>query len=124
MLDLPTMADSGKSALKVWAETSRAERTWWRNLIGVGPVRVLLRGQERQGRGATISGDGVAVAQALQTFLMAKPACVVVQMAASMRMTSPEHLPGGSSSRLRLIRDERPADVGLGNDARERLIAG
>jgi hypothetical protein len=54
--------------------TSRAERTWWRNLVGGGPVRVLLRGQEQRGRGIAISGDDATVAQALQTFLMVKPA--------------------------------------------------
>ncbi|GGT05127.1 hypothetical protein GCM10010156_73600 [Planobispora rosea] len=37
---------------------SRAERRWWRNLVGGTPVRVLLRGRERSGTARVFTDIG------------------------------------------------------------------
>ncbi len=55
----------------LWAISWR-ERKWWRNLRGGGPVRVLLAGQAREGRGQVLEEEE-AVAQSLAEYYRKAP---------------------------------------------------
>ena len=55
---------------------SRADCTWWRNLIPDAPIQVVLRGRERTGTGRAIQ-DAAQVAQHLRRFLEERPAWAV-----------------------------------------------
>lgn len=52
--------------------TSQRQRTWWRNFISGGPVRVWLAGEQVNAR-AIAQVDPAEVAQSLETYLTAAP---------------------------------------------------
>ena len=51
---------------------SRRDRTWWRNLRGGAPVKILMQGQWLSGTAVAIE-ENEAVAEVLTQFLLAAP---------------------------------------------------
>ena len=82
--------------------TSRRERTWWRNLKGGAPVRVLLAGHELAARGEAIV-DEKEVTEGLGDYFQKAP-----QVAKYFK--------------VRLDSDGRPSASDLDQAARERVM--
>lgn len=53
--------------------TSRTNRTWWCNLIGGAPIRVVLQGRERVATGRAFSDNAAVVTRHLQRIFAEKP---------------------------------------------------